>query len=166
MLKNKGLFFIGIVLSSFLCSAQNTDTKVISPAGGNDKTENVSIDWTLGEPAVKTVDAGDMIITEGYHQPVLKVISNEVITPASNYKFQIAPNPVRSILNFKSASEEKNGLNVRLTDINGKILLVLSAAANDSKDIDMSQLGNGIYLLSISNSDGNVIETFRVIKTQ
>lgn len=166
MRKNMYLFFIGFVFSNFGSMAQSADPTVISPAGKNDKTEKISLDWTLGETAVKTVVYGDDLITEGYHQPVIKVISSETVTPKSNYRFQIAPNPVKSVLNFRSSSDETAGLNIRLTDISGKIISVLAATANDSKDIDMSALVSGIYLLSICNSEGNVIETFRVVKTQ
>lgn len=166
MKKNRGLFFAGLTFAVTYCSAQTINPSVISPAGNMDKTESISLDWTLGETTVKSVVYRDQMITEGFHQPFIKVISIENENLLSKYHFLIAPNPVQSILNLRSFSDENIPLNVQLTDLNGKILSVLLATSNDSKDIDMSSYVAGIYILSIKNSEGITLQSFRVFKAQ
>ncbi len=166
MKKNRGLFFAVLTLAVSYCSAQTVNPSVISPAGNTDKTESISLDWTLGETAVKSVGYRDQMLTEGFHQSTIKVISIENENLLSKYQFLIAPNPVQSILNLRSFSDENIPLNVQLTDLNGKTLSVLLATSNDSKDIDMSPYMAGIYILSIKNSEGITLQSFRVFKAQ
>jgi hypothetical protein len=159
--KNKLLLAV-FILSAGLCSAQS----VISPAGSIDKTSTVTLEWTLGETAVQSALYNSGMITEGFHQSAIQVTSSLNERAISNHRFTISPNPVISVLDFKSYSLENTRIKILLTDIVGKSISFTEATSNDSKNIDMSMLIAGVYLLTIKDSQGNVLESFRVVKTQ
>ncbi len=159
MRKDTKMFLVASVLSANICTAQT----VISSAGAIDKTNTITIEWTLGETSVESAVSG--LIYEGYHQPVLKVTPSEKDPSDSEDRFVIAPNPVSSFLNFKSFSVENADIKILLTDLTGKFISLTNATTNDSKNIEMSQLKSGTYLLMVKDSKGNVIKTFNVIKT-
>ncbi|NND93864.1 MAG: T9SS type A sorting domain-containing protein [Flavobacteriales bacterium] len=59
-----GLLCFGIV------QAQTFDRQVFSSNGGYATNGNLSLEWTLGEIAVKTYTNGNLIVTQGFHQSV------------------------------------------------------------------------------------------------
>ena len=66
------LFLWGI---AFLLNgnSQNLKQNIIAADGGISKSGNISLEWTLGEFAIETVNAGTKLYTQGFHQPVLAV---------------------------------------------------------------------------------------------
>ncbi len=161
------LFIIPAMGISSFCLAQSLSPNVISSAGGIDKTDAITIEWTVGESAVKTTSADDQIYTEGFHQPTLRVLGitaqNETLSPA--YAITIAPNPVKSILTVSIQSQDEASVLLYLTDINGKSIASSRAIfKNDSKDLDMSAFTTGIYLLQIKNTKGDLIKTYKISK--
>ena len=61
-------------------------------------------------------------------------------------KITIYPNPAREIIHLKGLTD--NETEIRIFDIFGKLAY---SQKNNIKDIDVSQLNAGLYLLSISN---------------
>ena len=122
------------------------------------------LEWTLGETSIESTVYNSEMLTAGYHQPVLKVFPSEEAQPV-NYDFTIAPNPVISSLEFRSFSLENSPIGIILTDLNGKQISFTKATTNDTKNIEMSNLKAGIYLLNIKDQHGVNLRTFRVVKT-
>ncbi len=80
----------------------------------------------------------------------------------SKNNLHIFPNPVENKLNIYS----KNTLDkIEFFDISGKIILQKSAAYSNEITIDTSTLKGGIYLLLVTNKNGNSIHT-KFIKNQ
>lgn len=69
---------------------------------------------------------------------------------------KVFPNPVRSTLNIKSPDP----VNITLRDLTGRLLMKVDKA----EQIDMSQLPDGAYMLMISDRDGIMVKTERVMK--
>ena len=166
MKKNISFLITGLLLSCF-CSAQSLSPNVLGSAGGINQTGNLILDWTLGESAVSTLQDNDHYYTQGFHQPSLRVMGIQNENVADGYHILIAPNPVQSILSVKLYSEKSSKLELNLVDVNGKVISVTMAdSKNDSKDIDMSNLASGMYLLNVINSNGTNLKTFRISKIQ
>lgn len=162
MRKNKTLFFAMILLSSQWSIAQTA----VSSAASLDNTNNMSLEWTLGEVAVGSAIYDSEMITIGYNQPVLKVFTVQDKLYDSKHKFSISPNPVISTLNFTSFSLENSNIKIQLTDLTGKFIALINAKTNDSKSIEMGQLISGTYLLTVKDINGEVLQSFRIVKTQ
>jgi len=66
------------ILIPFLITAQSVSPEVISSSGDYFEGANASLSWTLGEIATETLSAGDIILTQGFQQPITIIISGLV----------------------------------------------------------------------------------------
>lgn len=71
----KVLFCLVIFNIPFLISAQSVSPEVISSAGDYYENVNGSLSWTLGEIATETYTAGNIILTQGFQQPISVAIA-------------------------------------------------------------------------------------------
>jgi len=160
------LVLILFLYSARFAAAQTLSPTVIGSKGGCDKTENISLEWTLGELEVNTLSYPDGIQTEGFHQSTLKVIKIESqSSPILN--ITVSPNPVRSLLNVKIQSDVDSKLELKLLDVNGKVVYSCTARSlNDTKELDLTNLISGSYLLNIYNGSGSVYQAYKISKIQ
>jgi hypothetical protein len=75
---------------------------------------------------------------------------------ASN--FSLYPNPTTDVINVKS--EASNIQNVKITDINGRIIISTNYNAVSNATLDVSSLISGMYLINISNDNGTGTSKF------
>ena len=171
------LIVLGLCTISY-ARAQEHGPSVVSPAGGFNYTSALSLDWTLGEIAIETNRAGEKVYTEGFHQPVVHLenvekaieyrnLDEAEISVISDMEITVAPNPVRSILYIRVASNDPSEIILQFSDITGKTVLstVIDPVMN-SMDLDLSFYASGLYLLQFIDSLGRVLETHKVIKVQ
>ncbi|MCB0792095.1 MAG: hemagglutinin protein [Flavobacteriales bacterium] len=59
---------LALLISAGILNAQSLSPTVIAAAGGSGTTGGVTLDWTVGEVAVATLDNGTNILTQGFHQ--------------------------------------------------------------------------------------------------
>ena len=171
------LIVLGLCMISFV-RAQELSPSVLSPAGGFDYTSTLLLDWTLGEIAIQANHVGKKVYTEGFHQPVLllemveKVIDyrnpDEVgFSAVSDMEISVTPNPVRSILHIRIASNEPSEVALQLSDLSGKTVMskVIDPVMN-STELDLSYYASGLYLLQFIDNKGHLIQTYKVTKVQ
>jgi hypothetical protein len=163
------LFGMGILC---IMHAQQLTPEIISSAGGIDKTAKISLEWTLGEPASSTIYAENYLLTEGFHQPVIRV--EEIVKIAtrtiedSDLQFQVFPNPVRTVLDVIVQGESKTSTVLFiLADVQGKQLHRQELdPLLDSQKIDMQNLSSGVYILNCMLNDGTPLQSFKIFKTR
>lgn len=148
--------------------AQQLTPSVIASDGGTAKAADISLSWTLGEYAVETIPAGGKLYTQGFHQPLLmaKVLyaANEKVV--TGYSVSLAPNPVQSLLNITIDAPTQENVQVSLVDLVGRSMLTKQASGKGSMQLDMSFYISGVYLLTVKTLSGQLIRSFKVIKTQ
>ena len=161
-----------LILILFICSAKFATAQALSPVvvgskGGYDKTEGMSLEWTLGELEVNTLSNTSGIQTEGFHQSTLKVIKIESQAGSPSLNITVSPNPVRSILTVKIQSDADSKLALKLVDVNGKILYTsIANSLSDSKEVDFTNYKSGTYLLNIYNETGSIYQSYKISKIQ
>jgi hypothetical protein len=104
------------------------------------------------EPYVAFVD-----LTQLYGATVMKFADGTMgISNHSVLKNKIAvyPNPANNIINFSVPS------NVQLTNVNGQILTDKS----NETSLDFSYLSGGIYFITFTDNDGQVLQRTKVVK--
>ncbi len=154
------LFFI-----SFHLISQSLSPSVLSVQEGFYQINGIVIEWTLGEYLTETVTPGDKIFTQGFHQPFLKIVNYDEEDQASLVNIAIFPNPVYSILNIQIHKDFNYPGEINLFDSAGNFLKFISVFENEQNiPFDMTYLASGIYLLSISDSLGTNVATYRIIK--
>jgi hypothetical protein len=160
------IFFLPLISTS-LC-AQKLAPTVIASDGGFGKTSTMSLAWTLGETAVESVSSNGRFYTQGFHQPLLLAKSFHPSTEEifAGYDIVVAPNPVQSMLNVYFETPQEENLQVFLTDILGRNIISKETSGKGVFKLDMSPYISGVYLLSIRNSAGHLVRTFKIIKAQ
>lgn len=164
------IFFFLFLFIAFYGYPQSIPRSVISPAGGSDKTDKIALDWTMGEIAIETAVTSNGLFTQGFHQPLLIFPANFIkigTTPIlAGYTIKVYPNPVQAVLNIDLQSMSNTGVNIRLSDVNGRSLYNTSTFSEGSSvKINMQSFPAGIYLLYIASSTGGVIHTHKIIKS-
>lgn len=97
----------------------------------------------------------------GFGGFMLRNTQDLATTDVSKNKMIIYPNPVKEILNF-SFAKSVNDLHVKIYDISGK--LVKSVQLNSSKQINLSTLAKGNYLVEVTADNGTIQFTKKLIK--
>ena len=127
---------------------QVTSPSVISSSGDSYSNGSVIMDYTLGEIVVETHTNSSTILTQGFHQGVLKV-NTEVVN--IDIKTKVYPNPTT---NFLIIELEKNvNADILVYDINGKIVIKDRLNNEQQKQLDFGFLKQGNYLLHINIAD-------------
>ena len=127
---------------------QVTTPSVVSSSGDSYSNGNIIMDYTLGEIAIETYTNGSTILTQGFHQEILKIT---IQVEDLSIKTKIYPNPTTDLLIIEL---EKNVIaDILVYDINGKIVIKDKLRDEKQKQLDFSFLTQGNYLLHINIAD-------------
>lgn len=142
----KHLLLISMALITHALWAQDIDQSALTTAGNSKSQSGRFLDWTIGQNFSTTQTNGTVSLAAGIHQPKLVTETLQVLK-AINPNIRVYPNPVVNLLQVEPTDTES--LTLTLTDLNGKVLI----SATDNKTLDLSELSNGIYLLTIRTEE-------------
>lgn len=141
------LFFPAIANAQLLAPTSVNSGSGVGAAGGQ------FIDWTLGEPAIQTITATGMIVTQGFLQNGPGVPTSTSFIPALQpNEVLLLPNPTPGNLGYKLTLRERGRVQLRLFDVNGKLLMNAQFQHNggvQNGNLDLTVLPSGSYLLHI-----------------
>ena len=121
---------------------------VVSSSGASYSNGGVIMDYTLGEIVIETFSNNANILTQGFHQGIIKIVLS---VSDIDIKTKIYPNPTT---NFIIIELEKNvNADILVYDINGKIVIKDKLNDEQQKQLDFSFLNQGNYLLHINIAD-------------
>jgi hypothetical protein len=155
-------FFIFVTVKS-----QTISPQVIASGGDFYTGVGVSLSWTLGELITETVTDGNYILTQGFQQPhyIISAIDDPKTEENPLGDINIYPNPVADQLNVAFKDMNQQNIVITLFDFNGKIL-INDIAENTTviKQLDMTFVAKGTYILRCSTKDGKAVKSFKVVK--
>jgi hypothetical protein len=118
--------------------------------------------FTIGEVVTETFGAGDLILTQGFHQTNLMVTSIEDL--AAEFQLRVFPNPTVDLLSI-DAQRSPESFSLELMDTAGRPLLLQRSMLNGTThQINLSNYPPGIYLLRLRTEDRKNIQTFKIVK--
>ncbi|MBK6933087.1 MAG: T9SS type A sorting domain-containing protein [Saprospirales bacterium] len=153
-----------------LAGQNRTHQFVVGAQGGADGTETLRLNWTLGEPAVLTLQtpSGGQL-TEGFHQPALQV--TEIVlsdgSPAAEqaaFRVTAFPNPTTGLLYLQFGQAAGRQWLVELFDPAGQRIRQDKLDQPVVHEIDLQQLPAGHYYLYVRTTDGALRQYFQVVK--
>lgn len=161
--------FITVGLTYFILGlqtliiAQSITPNVLASTGSSD---NVQLQWTVGELAVSTYDNGQNILTEGYHQTLLVLPTDPVgLNDAIGLQVSVYPNPTTDRL-IISLPETEHGLSVTLHDMLGKLLLEKQMNKHGGvQELELTGISAATYLLTVSLRHNQTLATYKIQKT-
>ena len=118
--------------------------------------------------AVSTLATPDGLLTEGFHQPMLRVESifeSPVIKGETTFQMTIAPNPVTSTVLIRLHSEGEGAGELALWDARGQRL---KRAAVDlslaQQEWDLSSYASGMYTVTLRDEKGALLRSYKISK--
>ena len=127
---------------------QVTSPSVVSSSGDSYNNGGVNMDYTLGEIVVETHTNSTTVLTQGFHQGVLKVSTNVENTEIN---LKVYPNPTSQFLIIELVENVKADLLVY--DMNGKLVIKDKLDDEQLKQLDFGFLNQGNYFLHINIAD-------------
>jgi hypothetical protein len=163
----KKFIIVLFVVPFAICAyGQRIDPQVVSSVGNTFKGNTMTIDWTLGEVAITTIQGSKAIITQGFHQPKYLVTRVDALSNLTD-EIQVYPNPTSNRLHVSMAFDKIKSVQVWLTDINGKKLWAGKYSGQQiTENISLEELPAGNYLLNCLTGDNTTKQTFKIIKNQ
>ncbi len=150
------ILFLFLSLPSF---SQIQVNQTVNPAGGNGGNSDVSLDWSVGQIAVSTLENDQSIIKQGLLQENI-LVTQTVQHLEDPVEIKVFPNPTSGKLVITISG--KNSLVYNLTDSFGKLVLKGQYVDNENT-LDIKSLPPGEYFLNISDTNHNV-NTYKIIK--
>jgi len=133
---------------------------VICSAGDLPETENISIQWNLGELAIITLSNEGHDITQGFGQ--YDYIVTSILPPGQErLKVEVYPNPVIETLHIALTRADRTTY-IQLFDLNGNVLF-RNIMEEDHSFLEMQDYLPGMYLLRVYQPPFRFAE-FKIIK--
>lgn len=157
---------IQIALLIFLVSFYvKMEAQAIITSGG-DYFSNVhgSLSSTTGEPITETFSGTANILTQGFQQTRLYLLSISLPEEQLNPKLQIFafPNPAKEFVKINIENVTTEHLSYDLFDVNGKLMLHNQFEPSET-EIHFYQMSPGSYTLKIY-ADQKEMKAFKIIK--
>lgn len=135
----------------------STAQEVVASAGENLQSNNIQLNFTLGQLVNTTANSSTAIVTQGFHQ-VFSEIVETLATPDQLIDINVFPNPASNKLTI--SSPETSVKYYTLYDLNGA--KVASGNFKESAQLDVQRFAKGIYQLLLTNDQEQLLETFKV----
>lgn len=78
--------------------------------------------------------------------------------------FSLFPNPVNTLLNIENEAFVNGHYSLDIFDINGRYIRSITNYRSNSVTVNVEDLPNGMYQLSIQNEDGRITKPFTVLR--
>jgi hypothetical protein len=147
----KTIFILSVftILGSVSLNAQLLQVTDVS--GGTGKAGSTAIAWSIGELAISSLESGNVMLTQGYLQPVLVATAIDE-KDGLPFTLTVYPNPAREWIEVRLYEADWKDFTFQLQDVSGRLLCKVIPQGNTTR-IPMTQYGAGLYLLKALQSD-------------
>jgi hypothetical protein len=153
-----------ILATHYAVDAQVLSPSVISSQGNFSSNGNISLSTTVGEVFTSFFSGSSSVLSQGFHQPDLLVITGEWAMATKDISLRIFPNPTGGIINIHVSGEGSFMSHLSVMDITGKMLRKEAVLVNSNLQIDLSEYAQGSYILSFTNDEGKLISSHKILK--
>ena len=146
--------FCTIILVLFALQSIAQTQKVIGAAGNYTDAGAYTVAWTIGEPIITTVNGTSNVLTQGFHQGDIYVLSVEKY---SELAISVYPNPADDIINILSDYPSK----MSIYNAQGKLIQLIDLFETTAS-VDVSDLSRGTYLL-VFEAEGSISKKMKIV---
>lgn len=161
-----------IILFLFVCGvfctakAQLNAPELVSSGGSIFSSDNISLEWSLGEVAVTSIMENEIQITQGFHQTYPELTSTFVL-PNKSIIVDLFPNPSSGNINLNLSTDHNTPIFIHLFSSIGQNLQYVEVDAFEGENkfmLDISEYPVGIYWLRISTDKTGFADVIKVQK--
>lgn len=155
-----------LITITIVCFSQSKTLEVNPAAGDVFTTSDISLSWTIGEGVIETFSNNEIVLTQGFQQPSLKVTLIDE-SDQINFQVNIYPNPTRDLLTINMQSENEIACTAELFDMSGKLLFRKDLTGREiTETLDLSSYSSNVYILRIMDTNRHFYETYKVQKVK
>ncbi len=105
----------------------------------------------------------EMLATGNFDNNFMNFYKNTTLSVSKNkiMQFEISPNPTTGVIDIENPSDYK-GL-ITISDMRGNTIVTNKDLLN-SNTLDLKDCSSGIYIVTITTAEGNVLHTAKIIK--
>ena len=151
-----------IMLTFCTVSAQTIDRQVITTAGNTISNDSHILTFTIGEPIVGKIQNNATIINQGFLAAANSDSTLSVDDQLLDTTIKVYPNPVTENLSI-DLKDTGGEAKVTIYTMTGQLVKSKKLKAQNNS-LNISQLKNGLYLVSLIFTDHKTIKTFKIIK--
>jgi hypothetical protein len=141
----------------FVTQGQSAAPQLLSTSGGGNST----LQWSLGEPVILTLQNNSNALTQGFHQTLLEITAVEEQEDFGS-SVLIYPNPVMTSFTIDIQHSGTSPVYMQLFDLNGRMVMAQQMSA--PKEIyDVSELASGVYILKLREGEQKE-KSWRMVK--
>jgi hypothetical protein len=133
--------------------------QLLTTSGGYMTNSKTEANWSIGEVITETSSANETSFTSGLNQPILN-IETLVENIERKLSITISPNPTSQFINIKYIGQLP--IKAKLLLLNGVILFNVELK-NETSQLDLSKIENGIYIIEITDQVGNS-NIYKIVK--
>jgi len=162
---NRIVLLLLFILSMNNIRSQSLSPEVLSSSGETFVCQTFTIDWTLGELAITTIQNTNNQITQGFHQSYELTDINEL--PIDIGSIKVFPNPISNWLHVELNFLKHRSVQIKLLDNNGKLVLKKSVSGQQIVDkLSIHDLPIGTYLINFQIDKSVYSQTIKIQKTK
>ncbi len=151
-----GILALLLMPLSFLASGQ----EVVATSGDNFSAGDLAISWTLGEAVIETFENGQLVLTQGFHQPSLMITSVE--GTVGKTMVSVFPNPVLNAITISLPQADRSRFTAVLFDSSGRQLKT-KRLLDEDEALSFEGMTSGLYLLVVYREQ-SVLQSFKIVK--
>lgn len=158
----KTISLIILYATAYSVFGQDPKSGLIVGSSGSGTNNNVSLNWTIGQPIIKNFSNGTTSLSSGNQQTDVKLLVTAVEDKnTSAFQIQAYPNPTQDQLTITFDAPLKATSTYDLISSDGKCI-TSSVVLTNNQLIDISSLAAGIYVLNVYIN--NSIQSFKIVK--
>ena len=151
---------------SLILIGQDKDLLVIAAAGSTFEVPGLSLDWTLGETVIDYYDESGASLTQGFHQPVYKLVSVKSI-PETSGIIKITPTIFAEEFKIDMQFTEKTKGSMAFISLDGTLVWEKSfEGITYQENYSGSHLISGAYLLVVKIQNESFTSAYPLMKIQ
>lgn len=150
------------LLSLFCCcySLTGKAQQLIAPAGG----ESPGATWTIGEVIGSYYQTDDCVVIQGFLSYMDLVSSVGIESDEWQEKIMIGPSPIHDNLNVSvPPSFLLSNVHIGIYSLNGTLVQRINLLKSSS-NYNVSFLTSGIYVIRVTDMNGQVLATKKIMK--
>lgn len=155
------LFLWGMLSISY---SQSIDRQVLGASGVHAVQGNLALDYTVGEAVVLTLSNHGLLITQGFHQPLLDSIVH-TIPVNGDFTLRLFPNPFTDWITIIPEGIGYQGvIAVTMYDMQGRAVFSDKLRMPDTHTLWLSSLPAGAYALHLNDKSGRPLWSGAILK--
>lgn len=162
------IILIGVLCQPKLSHGQSVDRHLLSSTGHSFTNSNISLDFTIGEIVVATLNAQNISLTQGFNQPPY---STGVFVDDFDYGsnlITIYPNPTHNYVFLEFKTNQYLKISWAIFNASGHFLtrsndIRIEKTETFKKEINLEHYPSGIYFIIVYD-EFSVIHRGKIIK--